>query len=238
MSGKDVINALSQLKLSGMKDEYEHQATYPQFNEQPFSDRFLAIINAEQERRHRNKMDRMMKAAQFKYRAAPEEIDYSIKRGIQKSNFLEILKCDWIDNNRHLLITGPSGTGKTWLSCAIGTAAIRLGRPVRYGRVSRLLEEIQYARLDGSTQKLRKKLSSQALLIIDDFALHPLKPQERVDLFEMIEDRSSISSLIIIGQRPVADWYGYIKDPLLADAFMDRVQSGSNHLNLDGDSNR
>ncbi len=238
MSTKDVVDGLSELRLSGMKDEFEHQVQYPQFNEQPFSDRMLAIVNSERERRYRNKLDRMVKAAQLKYPAMPEEIDFNIKRGLKKSELLELLKCDWINNKRHLLITGPSGTGKTWLSCAIAMAAIRRGNSVRYARVSRLLEEIQYSRIDSSTQKLRKKFSSHALLIIDDFALHPLTMQERTDLFEIIEDRSSVSSLIIVGQRPVEDWYGYIKDPLLADAFMDRVQSGSYHLKLDGESNR
>ena len=108
----------------------------------------------------------------------------------------------------------------------------------KYLRVSQLVEDIQFARLDGSLRNLRQNLTRPDLLILDDFALHPLSKQERTDLFELIESRSSVSSLIIVGQRPVEDWYSYIKDPLIADAFMDRVQSGSTHIRLDGASLR
>lgn len=238
MSSDQVLDGLTGLRLSGMRDELQHQLTHPAFNEQPFTDRILGMVNAEYERRHHNKMDRRIKAAQFKYHAAPEDIKFSAARGVKKEILLELLKCDWIERRNHILITGASGTGKTWISCALGMAAARKEMTVRYGRVSRILEEVQYARLDGSLHKLRRKFASFKLLILDDFALHPLNKQERVDLFELIEDRSSVTSLIIVGQRPVQDWYGYIKDPLIADAFMDRVQSGSHILQLEGPSYR
>lgn len=238
MSTNQLFEGLKNLRLSGMKHELEHQLAHPAFNEQPFTDRLLSMVNAEHERRHRNRIARMIKAAQFKYQAAPEEINFTSKRGLVKVEVLELQKCTWIEKRQHILITGPSGTGKTWLSCALGMAAVRKDMSVRYGRVSRIVEELNFARIDGSLLKLRKKFATYKLIILDDFALHPLNKQERTDLFELIEDRSSVSSLIIAAQRPVQDWYGYIKDPLLADAFMDRVQSGSHMIKLEGKSSR
>lgn len=229
---------LNALRLSGTKDELEHQLSHPAFDDQPFTDRLLMLVNAQIERRRDNKIGSLMKRAKFKYFAAPEEIIFSPKRGVVKSEILELLKCDWVTRRRHILLTGPSGTGKTWLSCALGMAAVRKKLSAKYMRISQLVEDVQFAHLDGSLRTRRKGLSSPDLLILDDFALHPLTKQERSDLFEVIEARSSVSSLIIVGQRPVEDWYSYIKDPLIADAFMDRVQSGSTLIKLDSASLR
>jgi DNA replication protein DnaC len=238
MSEQAVSDGLTALRLPGMKEEFEHQQTYPAFSEQPFSDRVLSLVNSEVERRKNNRINRIIKNAKFKYSAAPEDIKFSNARGLPKSDGLELLKCAWVDRGQHILITGPSGTGKTWLSCAFGIAAARQGNTVRYGRISKILEELQFARLENNLLKTRGKLANYDLLILDDFALHALTNQERMDLFELIEERSSSASLIVVGQRPVEDWYDYLQDALIADAFMDRVRSGSRMINLSGDSLR
>ena len=238
MSITALTEGLNALRLSGMKDELEHQLSHPAFDEQPFTDRFLMLVNAQIERRRDNKIKSLTNRAKFKYLAAPQEIKFSSGRNIAKSELLELLKCDWIDRGQHVLLTGPSGTGKTWISCALGMAAVFREKSVRYLRVSQLVEDIQFARLDGSLRTYQKGLKAVDLLILDDFALHPFAKQERADFFEVIEARSSISSLIIVGQRPIEDWYSYIKDPLIADAFMDRIQSGSHVIKLEGASLR
>ncbi|MEP4196808.1 MAG: ATP-binding protein [Aliishimia sp.] len=221
------INALNEglnaLRLSGMKDELEHQLLHPSFDDQPFTDHLLMLVNAQVERRRENKIKNLTSRAKFKYLAAPQDIKYSSDRNMAKAEILELLKCDWIERGQHVLLTGPSGTGKTWISCALGMAAVRKEKSVKYQRVSQLLEDIQYARIDGSLRTLQRSLKATELLILDDFALHSFSKQERADFFEVIEARSSVSSLIIVGQRPMEDWYSFIKDPLIADAFMDRI---------------
>lgn len=238
MSNAQIFDLLHELRLTGFREELEHQLQHPQYSEMPIQDRILRMLQAETERRYRNKIERLMKAAQFKHLASPEEIDYRNGRNIDKSEILSLLKCDWITRKQNLLISGASGTGKTWLACALGVAAVHHELPVRYARAGRLTEEIMYSRLDGTIAKLRAKLARLDLLIIDDFALSPMKKQELTDLFEIVEDRSTQSSTIIIAQRSPEEWYDYINDPLLADAFMDRVRSRAHLLQLEGKSMR
>ncbi len=238
MAKAQLFELLNELRLPGMKNEVEHQLENPQYDTMPFTDRVTRIAQAEVERRYRNKIERLMKNAQFKVAAESEAISFKGERNLDKAEILDLLKCDWIKRKRNILITGASGTGKTWLACALGVSAVRHEMSVRYARANRIVEEFGYSRLDGSIPKLRKKIANLDLLILDDFALSPLKKQELTDLFEIIEDRSTMSSVIMISQRPAIDWYDYIGDPLIADAFMDRVRSKAYILELEGMSMR
>jgi DNA replication protein DnaC len=238
MSKAQIFELLHELRLAGFREELEHQLQNPQYSDVPIQDRILRMLQAESERRYRNKIERLMKAAQFKYLASPDEINYRNGRNIDKAEILSLLKCDWITRKQNLLVTGASGTGKTWLACALGVAAVQHELPVRYVRAGRLVEEVMYARLDGTITKLRSKLARLELLIIDDFALSSMNKQELTDLFEVIEDRSTQTSTIMISQRSPEEWYDYINDPLLADAFMDRIRSRAHLLQLKGKSMR
>lgn len=148
---------------------------------------------------------------------------------MDKAETLSLTKCDWVRQYQNIWISVASGTGKTWLACALGASAVQHEMSVRYARVGRLAEEIVYARLDGTITKLRAKLARLDLLIIDDFALSPMSKQELNDIFEIIEDRSAQSSTIMIAQRFPQEWYDYITDPLLADAFMGRIRSRAHY---------
>lgn len=238
MSNAQILDLLHELRLTGFREELDHQLQNPQYSDMPFTDRILRMLQAETERRYRNKLERLIKAAQFKYLASPDEIRYQNGRNLDKAEILALLKCDWIVRKQNLILSGASGTGKTWLACALGMSAAHHGHTVRYVRAGRLAEEIMYARLDGTISKLRTKLSRLDLLIIDDFALSPMARQELTDLFEIIEDRSAKSSTIMIAQRAPQEWYDYISDPLLADAFMDRIRSRAHFLQLEGKSMR
>ncbi|MDX8355670.1 IS21-like element helper ATPase IstB [Cognatiyoonia sp. IB215182] len=238
MSNSQILELLHELRLAGFREELEHQLQHPQYSDMPIQDRILRMLQAETERRYRNKIDRLMKAANFKYQAAPDDINYRTGRNLDKAEILSLLKSEWIDRSQNLLISGASGTGKTWLACALGVSAVQHERSVRYVRAGRLVEEMMYARLDGTITKLRTKLARLDLLIIDDFALSPMSKQELTDLFEIIEDRSARSSTIMIAQRAPEEWYDYIADPLLADAFMDRIRSRAHLLQLKGKSLR
>lgn len=238
MSNSQIIELLHELRLAGFREELEHQLQHPEYSEMPIQDRILRMLQAETERRYRNKIDRLMKAANFKYQAAPDEINYRNGRNLDKAEILSLLKSEWIDRGQNLLVSGASGTGKTWLACALGVSAVQHERSVRYVRAGRLVEEMMYARLDGTISKMRAKLARLDLIIIDDFALSTMSKQELTDLFEVIEDRSAKSSTIMIAQRAPEEWYDYIGDPLLADAFMDRIRSRAHLLQLKGKSLR
>ncbi|UWR27365.1 IS21-like element helper ATPase IstB [Sulfitobacter sp. S223] len=238
MSSAQIFELLHELRLAGFREELEHQLQLPQYSDMPIQDRILRMLQAETERRYNNKIERLMKSAQFKYQAEPEEINFRTGRNLDKSEMLDLLKCDWVKRKHNLVVSGASGTGKTWLACALGVSAVRHELAVRYVRVGRLVEEVMYARLDGTIAKFRAKLSRLDVLIIDDFSLSPMKKQELTDLFEIIEDRSSQSTTIMIAQRSPDEWYDYIGDPLLADAFMDRIRSRAHFLRLEGKSMR
>lgn len=238
MSNAQIFELMHELRLAGFREEFEHQLQHPQYSDMPIEDRILRMLQAETERRYRNKIDRLMKAANFKYQAAPDDINYRSGRNLDKAEILSLLKCNWIAQGQNLLISGASGTGKTWLACALGVSAVQHERSVRYARAGRLVEEMMYARLDGTIAKLRSKLARLDLMIIDDFALGAMKKQELIDLFEVIEDRAARSSTILIAQRAPEEWYDFIGDPLLADAFMDRIRSRAHLLQLKGKSLR
>lgn len=207
MSETQLFALLHELRLTGFRQELEQQLKNPAYADLPFQDRVLRLLQAETTRRYQNKIDRLTKAAQFKYQAEPEEVDYRSSRNLDKPEVLTLLSCEWIARKQNFILTGASGTGKTWLACAFGISAVRHERPTAYYRAVRLVEIVKYARLDGTIGKLRKRLARLDLLIIDDFALSPMSKQELTDLFEVIEDRSAKSSTIVVAQRSPDEWY-------------------------------
>lgn len=239
MSEAQLFEILTEMRLSGAREELEHQLANTGYADMPFVDRMLRMFQAEADRRQRNRIERLTQAAQFKYvNANPEAIDYSKDRKLDKAHVLDLVKCEWISRGQNMVITGASGTGKTWLACALGNSAVRHEKSTRYVRTSRLAEELNFARLDGSLTKLRTKIARLDLLILDDFALLPMAQQEKADLFEVIEDRDERASTMLISQRPIADWYEFVGEDLLADAFLDRVRNRTHRIQLEGKSKR
>lgn len=167
MSEAQLFEILTEMRLSGAREELEHQLANTGYADMPFVDRMLRMFQAEADRRQRNRIERLTQAAQFKYvNANPEAIDYSKDRKLDKAHILDLVKCEWISRGQNMVITGASGTGKTWLASALGNSAVRHEKSTRYVRTSRLAEELNFARLDGSLTKLRTRGPKKAACLV------------------------------------------------------------------------
>jgi DNA replication protein DnaC len=230
---------LRELKLSGMVAALEHQQEQVStFEALPFIERLSLLLEHEHLMRENRKQVRLIRQAQFKLTATLTEIDYTHPRNIERAQVARLAQGDWIERSQNLLITGPCGSGKTYLACAIGHAACMREYSVRYYRLSRLLLELNQAKADGSYSKLLKQLAKVRLLALDDWGLESLQPAHRHDLLEILDDRHDNSSTIVISQLPTDQWYAAIGDNTLADAILDRLMHNAHSLKLNGESMR
>lgn len=170
--------------------------------------------------------------------ACIEDIDFRASRGLDRRQVLSLAQGDWIKAHEQILLTGQTGTGKTWLSCAFAHQAARLDHSVSYVRVPRLFEDMAMARLDGRFPRLVDKLARVQLLVLDDWGTHGLSDQQRLDLLELFEERYQRRSTIITAQLPVSGWHAMIGEPTIADAILDRIVHNAHRIELKGDSMR
>lgn len=238
MLTQQTLQHLRALKLTGMADAFLQQLEQPNTQQLSFEERLALLVDRERTHRDNRRLRRLLRSASFKQQACVEEIDYQAKRGLDRSQVVSLINCDWIRARQNLHITGPTGTGKSWLACAFGQVACRQGLSVRYQRAGRLLDELRIARGDGSYSKLMRQMARLDLLILDDFALKPLSQTERHDLLEIIEDRHDVHSTIITSQLPIGSWHSYFNDPTVADALLDRLLTNAHRLELKGESLR
>jgi len=234
-----IMTQLRQFKLGGMaaalQTQLEQVGTYESL---PFIERLGLLLEQENLTREQRKQQRLIRQARFKLSACVQEIDYQHPRNIAPSQIARLAQGDWINRTQNLLVTGPCGSGKTYLACALGHNACLHGDSVRYYRLSRLLLELTQAKADGSYHKQLKQLAKIQLLIIDDWGLEPLKPAHRNDLLEILDDRHGNTSTLIISQLPTDQWYVSIGDNTLADAILDRLMHNAHRLLLKGESMR
>jgi DNA replication protein DnaC len=196
------------------------------------------LIDAEWDERYNRTLSRLVKNAGFRYRGRVEEVDCSQGRNIDRNMLMRLASCDWIGKGENIIITGATGSGKSFLSCALGHAACVRSLKVKYVNCMKLSSHLKIARADGSYPREIKLLAKQDLVVLDDFGLKPLDADSRLFLFELLEDRYGIKSTIISSQVPVAKWFDIIGDPSLADAICDRVVHNAHALNLKGCSMR
>jgi len=238
MLNEQTFEKLYQMKLNGMADAFKEQLAQPDINQLSFDERFSLLVDRQWSWKENKRLERLLRNAKLKLNACIEDIDYNRARGIDKSVILSLAGCEWIKQAQNIIITGPTGVGKTWLACAVANLACRNGHSAMYVRIPRLLQQLVIAKADGSYAKIMNKLAKAKVLIIDDLGLAPLTDVERRDLLEVIEDRYDLSSTIIISQLAIDLWHDSIGDPTIADAILDRLVHNSHKITLKGGSMR
>ena len=239
MTLSTLTTQLDTLGLSGFKAALIRQSEDASYTQLSFEERLYQMLEAEHNEITNKKIKRLLSQAKFKDKQASlDAVEYSSKRVVERSQILSLASGDYIAKGQNILITGATGVGKSFLAQALAKQAIFKGYSAKYYRVTRLLEEIKIARLDGTYTKTIQKLSRINLLILDDFGVTALKSDEVSDLFEVIEERTFAGSTIITAQLPVKEWHNYLGNETIADAMMDRLIYSAHRIEMKGESMR
>jgi len=233
-----VLNKMSEMKFYGMQHAYQTLLDVNQHHTLTNDEIVSMLIQAEWEDRENRKINRYIRAARFRYPAAIEEVDFSSRRGLDKTQLLRLADCSFIKKKENLLITGPTGVGKSYLASALGHQACLQGYKTLYFNTQKLFPQLKIFKADGSYLKQISRIERHDLLILDDFGLQPLDSDTRMMLLEIIEDRHGIKTTIISSQLPVNKWYEIIGDSTVADAILDRLVNASHRIELKGESLR
>jgi DNA replication protein DnaC len=238
MSVSETIRKMNEMKLFGMARSLDERQKTPDGNLN--AEEYLGLlVDDEYLYRKNNRLKRLLQNAKLRIpEACLEEIDYRHPRGLVKSEILRLQTTEWITSSRNVLLTGPTGVGKSYLACALGQWACRQGYSTLYQRWPRLLGDLYASRGEGAYLKRLERLSRVKVLVIDDFGLHALNDQERKDFLEIIEDRHMTNATVFTSQLPIKDWYEHIGDPTIADAILDRLLHVAYKIELKGDSMR
>ncbi len=232
------IDKLHALALAGMARALVEQRERPDYADLGFEERFGLLVDREMQDRENRRLARHLKAARLRSDACVEDLDLRGPRGLDRATILGLAEGHWVTAHRNVLVTGPTGVGKTFLACALAHAAIRRGHTALYLRVPRLLDELVLARADGRLPRLMAAWAKVDVLLLDDLGLQPVPPARAADLLEVIEDRAGLRSTIVTSQLPVGHWHEALGEPTIADAILDRLVHTAYRLDLKGDSRR
>lgn len=239
MLTEPTLEKLSAMRLNAMASAWTEQQKNAETTRLGFDERLGLLVDAEWLTRENRRLDRLLKEARLKIsQACIEDIDYPARRELDRSLIRSLATCRWVQEHHNVAITGATGTGKTYIACALAQQACRKGYRTTYRRASRLFEELGLARADGTYKQLLGRLARLDVLLIDDWGLTPVRDPERSDLLEILEDRYGSRSTIMTSQLPPERWHDYLGDPTLADAICDRVLHNAHRIQLKGPSRR
>ena len=229
---------LEKLKFTGMLKAFEEQLSLPEVKGLSFEQRLGLMIDREIIERENRRLKRRLRQAKLRDNASIEDIDFRSSRGLDKSVILSLAQCEWIRNHQNVIITGPTGVGKTYLACALAHKSCREGYAALYSRLPRLFEELAVSRGDGRYEKILNKIAKTDVLVLDDWGLSVLKESQRKDFLELVEERYGLRSTIIVAQLPITKWHELINDQTIADAILDRLVHNAHKIQMKGGSMR
>lgn len=239
MLNEPTLEKLKAMRMDGMLQAWEEQQRQPDIGDLSFDERLGLLVDAEFLHRENKRLIRALREAKLRLgQACIEDIDFPAKRRLNKSVVRQLASCRWVTESQQVLITGATGTGKTYLACALTHQACRNGHRAMYRRASRFFHELRLARADGTYQRLLARFARMNVLVIDDFGLAPMGDHDRQDLLEVLEDRYGNRATIVTSQLPPDSWHEYIGEPTVADAICDRLLHGAHRLTLKGPSRR
>ena len=232
------LEKLKEMRLLGMAGALADQMQTPEVASLGFDERLGLLVDREQTERDNRRLKTRLTKARLRQQASMEDIDYSGSRGLDKAQLLDLGSCKWITEHNNLLLTGPTGVGKTFIACALAQKACRQGLTALYLRLPRLFGDLTIAKGDGRYGKLLVRYSRVDVMVLDDWGVTPMTAENRRDLLEILDDRYEKRSTLITSQLPVEKWHRYLEDPTLADAILDRVVHNAYRIELKGESMR
>jgi DNA replication protein DnaC len=232
------LEKLRALKLPGMARALEEQQSQRDIGSFTFEERLGLLLDHESTLRDGKVLAARLSRAKLKLAATPEDVDFKAVRGLDKTVFMALMDPSWVTAHRNVLITGPTGVGKTYLACAIANQTCRRGHTALYLRMTRLFPALALAKMDGRYPKMLAQFAKVDVLLLDDWGLAPMTPEARHDLLEIIDDRHGRKSTIVTSQLPTDHWHEAIGDATLADAILDRLVHSAHILKLSGESQR
>ena len=238
MNNEATITRMQKMKLYGMLRAFNQSLEAGMMNKVTADELLGHLIDAEWDDRHNRRLQRLIKAAKFRYQASLDEIDFNLDRGLDKNMLLRLSSSRWIEKRRDIIITGPTGVGKSFLASALGFQGCMYGFRVLYFNCSKLFSQLRLSKADGTYNKELDRIEKQEMLVLDDFGLHPFDTQSRLSLLEIMEDRHGRGSTVISSQFPVKSWHEIIREPTIADAICDRIIHSAYRIELKGESVR
>jgi len=232
------LEKLTTMRFSGMAAALEEQMKMDGLQDIGFEERLGLLLDHEQAVRDTRRLKTRLSKAKLRQNASIEDIDFRHPRGLDKSLVLRLADCQWIKSHNNLIITGPTGVGKSFLACAFAQKACREGFNTLYLRLTKLFEDLSLAKGDGRYLKLLSSFAKADLLVLDDYGLAPLTQEQRHDFLEILEDRHELKSTLVTSQLPIEHWHEQIGDPTLADAILDRLVHSAHKIKLKGESMR
>ena len=235
---QQTLEKLHALRLKPMADAFKAQLDQPDLATMPFDERFALLVDIQHSAAQSAALEQRLRRAGMRQSACLENLDLRTPRGLDRATIQALTTGQWIRQNLNILLIGPAGIGKSWIACALGNRAARDGYSVLYKRLSRLLDELAVARLQGRQGRLLATIARTRVLVLDDWAMVKLTAEQRRDLMEVIDDRHGRASTLVATQIPVDRWHDQIGDPTYADAILDRIVHNAHRLELRGESMR